>query len=407
MSQVSQLSSRVGVLQIKVDGFNKLLDAVEEVNPNRPAAIVKVWRQRGGDVGALTRLVQLSGQRQFTPGSFTRRELDLGLLDLILGNLTLVYAHNHALGLPSITTIRNHGIMTKITPNIGPLSLDVVKRNLEQVFLKALDDSDITDQPLPHNSRTPSSSLRHPRPADLPHSTSPISPSTPPRRRLANFQADGIKTTSKLEYHYATDSLITSCFIHTKTAEELRMDTEEKVKAIREKLDAGELHAGTEMTVIAVKVFGLRGVSPILLASGCSVLDAPATSNMIQTVFRGCQEVPRVLDVILPNAWVCDGAAQWRLAGFMECMKYRISPTFQPKLHVSTSRMHGFNPFTGPDGITQEFDYRHLWKRALVLGCVCTIFNMLTKPVMTIQVSADSSVPWSALLSPTTLCLTL
>lgn len=330
-------------LERRVDEFSQLLAVVEEFDPKRVAAIIKAWRRHRGSIPALTQSFRLAGEGRYAPKGFTRRELDLGLLDLILGNLTLVYAHNHALGLPSITTIRSHCVMTRIRPNVGPISVDVIKANLENVFLPSLRDSDTHPSSYLSSASSSSTSLQC--------------------RLLANIHADGIKTLPNLDYDYATDSLLTTCFQHTKTAEELRMDSEAKVQSVIESLNASTIHMGSETTVVAVKVFGRRGVSPILLASGCSVLDTSATSNLMQSVLQAYQGSPSVLDRIQINAFVYDGASQWRYAGHQQFMKYKLSETFMPELWASVRRMRGFNAWVGPDGITQEFDYRHLWKR--------------------------------------------
>ncbi|KAJ7105296.1 hypothetical protein C8R44DRAFT_834477 [Mycena epipterygia] len=61
---------------------------------------------------------------------------DLSILIYRLGGQSLLYSLNHALGLPSLRTIGNSANFVKVTPTLGPISIDEIKANIKHVVLE-------------------------------------------------------------------------------------------------------------------------------------------------------------------------------------------------------------------------------------------------------------------------------
>lgn len=317
-------------LERRLHEFRDFVEAIKEEEPPRLASMLTTADEHHDSIIVVTQRIRCLRQGRFRPRSFTKRELDIALLDESFGNRQLVYAHSKAHGAPSLTTLRNHTVKTKIKPSIGPIIIDDIRTNLVDVFLKAWADI--------------GSGLDSPR-------------------LLINIVRDEISLEKLITFNREENKMMGSCYEHS-VAEELVMEDQASVEKFIGKLQDGEVHVAREMSVYAIKVLGTRGVFPILVAGTCKASDKKVAASIIRQVRQAIDENSEIQKAFLLNAQVTDGDSVQRAAGYEVFFSERISEDNSAELYPYVRRMKGFNPWTGPGGTILEFDYRHVWKRA-------------------------------------------
>ncbi|KAJ7156777.1 hypothetical protein C8R46DRAFT_1294525 [Mycena filopes] len=150
-------------------------------------------------------------------------------------------------------------------------------------------------------------------------------------------------------------------------ASHFRHNNSDAVK-IAEKIKAGEVHLGKEMTVVSVSFFGESGTYPILALPTCKHI-GPAESKTIYEIVTETWLANVKDSVGLPWScnWATDGESSGRRAGYDTFVKQKL-PRSSP-IYATLASMRGLNIFTGLHSITLDFDYKHIFKR------ICTLIR--------------------------------
>jgi hypothetical protein len=252
------------------------------------------------------------------------RTLDIALMVYHLGGRKLLYAVNHGLGLPSLRTLRNHMAFTKVMPTVGTISIPDIIHNIREVVLGPRKAAAV-QQPL----------------------------------RGVSFMIDEVALEERSNHFRHNNSIGGLCWRHSGKIN-LQLKTYADAVKISEKIKAGEVHLGKEMTVVSVSCFGEAGTYPILALPTCKFV-GPEESNLIyETVTKAWLENAKD-EVGMPWSWATDGEPSRRHAGydtFVQNKLPRSSPIFG-----TLASMLGLNIFTGLHSITLDFDYKYVFKR--------------------------------------------
>lgn len=320
----------------RIHEHEELLDTLIDLHPPRATALIETRRRRGDSIPKITEFLALADERSYNVTNFSRLDLDLGHLALLQGCSALVYSLNHGLRLPSIDTIRRHCSPTRVHPNFGPISDDTIYRNIRDIFLalrrnmeKVIEQSNDPDRVVPC--------------------------------RGGAIVIDDVAMEQEATYHSLEKKMGGGCFNCTK-GEDTRMETQAGVESSVRRLEEGKMHLGKEMMEAALKVYGESGVSTLVAAPTCKSTTAAQMVDIFLQLIDAFKRSPVASRYVQLWTIVTDGDAVRRLAGFTLLMRHHLSEV-DPELYAMVSGMEGFNYQTGLDGITIEFDWKHIWKR--------------------------------------------
>ncbi|KAF7302358.1 hypothetical protein HMN09_00869400 [Mycena chlorophos] len=306
-------SRKLGTALRKISDYKRFINAVAEQDIPRLRNLVNVGLNRGASVSQIIRTMQMA------------KTLDMALLIFRLGGRKLLYAVNQSLDIPSLRTLRNNMQFTRVMPTVGWINTDDIEHNIAEVVLK----------PLAAASKS--------QPA-----------------RGVSLQIDEVAIEERVAH--SCYGLLGFCWCHSMNAK-LRLDTFQDALDLSKMVKDGDVHMGSEMTVVAAGCFGGRPVFPILALPTCKSTGPEESKTIYQTVIEVWNRCARNL---VGPVWsfATDGDAKRRKAGFDEFCKTKL-PVTSP-LYSTLAGMVGMNLYTGLFDITLDSDYKHIFKR------VCT-----------------------------------
>ncbi|KAJ7702812.1 hypothetical protein B0H17DRAFT_923154, partial [Mycena rosella] len=311
----------------KLADYKRFMDAVAGMDIPRLRQLVSVGLRRGSSPAAIIRMMQSALEGVYRPRPILdSRTLDIALMVYRLGGRKLLYAVNHGLGLPSLRTLRNHMAFTRAMPTAG---MTQGAKEGAPVVLKPREAAAVP-QPL----------------------------------RGVNFMIDEVALEERANHFRHNNSIGGLCWRHSAKIN-LQLKTYHDAVKISEKIKAEEVHLGKEMTVVSVSCFGESGTYPILALPTCKFV-GPAESSIIYETVTNAWLEHAAAKVVMPWSWATDGESSRRRAGYDQFVKYKL--TLATSLIFSTlASMVGLNIFTGINGITLDFDYKHIFKRLCML----------------------------------------
>ncbi|KAJ7046130.1 hypothetical protein C8F04DRAFT_1206173 [Mycena alexandri] len=302
----ANLAKKLGNCVRKLTDYRRLAFAVAESNIPRLKQFLSVGLRNGASPRKLINMFGDAVEGNTTPNprpSTDSRTMDVTLMTYILGGRKLLYALSHANGLPSLRTLRNHMAFTRIMPTIGTLSISDILHNIQEVVLG----------PRAAAGRT--------------------------TLRGVNLMVDEVALEERAVHFRHVNSVGGLCWRHSAVVN-LVLNTYESALALVKSLKDGKIHFAKEMTVVAASCFGESGTYPIL-----------ALPTYSRTIYE-----------VVMEAWRSSGAVEkvgriWSVAGYEAFLTQKLTHT----------RMTGLNLWTGPDDVTLDFDFKHIFKRFCTL----------------------------------------
>jgi hypothetical protein len=89
--------------------------------------------KNGSSINAIIWMIEDALERGYHPRGHSAQSNDLALLIYRLGGTNLLYALNQHLNIPSLRTLCHKMSFVKITPTIGHISVDTVKKNITDI----------------------------------------------------------------------------------------------------------------------------------------------------------------------------------------------------------------------------------------------------------------------------------
>jgi len=260
-------------------------------------------------------------------------DMDLAVLTYRLGGSKLLFALNHTLGLPSVTAMKQQLQKITLTPSIGSIKTSDIMRNICAMFggERAVEAGNGSDDELCGHT----------------------------------FALDEISIEERPCYMKRENKVGGLCREHSK-AIDLTIQDIRSLEDIADSVCSANptVHYGKEATVGVIGPFRMKnaGVWPILVSPTCKKEDKFETARMITLAFRCWKESPDG-EIRWGPIWSCasDGASTRRAAFYDILMKHRLDEAGE--LYEKLGNLPGLNLYTGEDGITMDFDFKHIFKR--------------------------------------------
>ncbi|KAK7024312.1 hypothetical protein VNI00_016436 [Paramarasmius palmivorus] len=268
----------------------------------------------------------------------------MAMLVYELGGGSLLYAFNHSpFALPSFSTIRQYRRQWDLAVCIDKPRILQIMSNIESMFG-------------PH----------HGKDELIPHQPLPQE-----RPGFVVFSWDELAIEQRFEYLDSTDEVIGGCMEHSSSIESVVVGRDTRVlEAVALAVRDGKLHPAHEATVGAVHCHRRRNyeANPLFLAATCKKRGWRDCLREIQTSMEAWKLSSFGEALNGPIMTIAsDGDATRRAALYMLLMQNKVVPG--DALYKYVRDLLGLNLYTGRDGTTMDFDWKHLFKRLCTLLC--------------------------------------
>ncbi|EIW77098.1 hypothetical protein CONPUDRAFT_129281 [Coniophora puteana RWD-64-598 SS2] len=326
---ILNLTRRLGTTLTRLDAFNALVMALAEEDVPRLQQLIATAVRHGDSVRTIINRIEEAVTRVYSPRGYDQEDYDIGLLAYRLGGRQLLAVLNRRLSLPSLRTLQRHQVFINVHITIGSICLaDFITNIRNTVF--------------------------------------PSSSSTATRLAGHTICIDEIALQEKADYNSKTQQVMGICHQHASAVNLTLTNTESAIR-IAESLAREECHLGKEATVIAVTTWGNDSIYPLLAAASCKSETPAQIGDIMQTAIRSWNE-SGAREKLGPIWSVATDGDATRRRGFHDnFLKHELDELHavsQLRVAVRTVRvMPGLNRFVGDDGITLDFDYKHIFKR--------------------------------------------
>lgn len=267
-------------------------------------------------------------------GDFNQRDYDIAFIAKALGGPRLLFALQHAFGIPSVTTTtRNHHV-PEIHPCVGTPCATEIKQLLD--------------------------TLMHP---DV---RSP--PSTETIRRIGRvLMMDGVAIEEVCRYERWRDVILGICREHGGRVPLFATDYE-AIQAIEKALERGDCHIGKDATVVAIA--SLTDPDdylpiPVLVSASCKQETADELAHWISVFLEVWRDHPYGEALHGPIVTIAsDGESTFRAARFKLAMSETIDASTPAGRTIH--KLQGLSKKTGPRGLLGTCDPKHIFKRTKV-----------------------------------------
>lgn len=307
--------------------YQRFTMAIAEMDVAQLSILVQTALRNGASISAITAQIEQAFNGVYHPRIATTRNLDLSTLVYRIGGRPLLYAMNHALGLPSLRTLQNHLSFIRVMPTVGDITRTEIDHNLEEVVVKPLIASG----------------------SDTPH------------RRGASILIDEVAI-EEAACHFRHSNMVGGlCWKHSRFSD-LVLRTYESAVDLATALAKGSVHLGKEMTVASVSFFGTghSRTYPILAAPTCKQENAHDMIHIFHSLIGGYNQIAAT---VMGPLWsvATDGDATRRKAGY-RLFVTKLLPSSSP-IYPTMSKLLGINLLTGEGEVTLDFDWKHVDKR--------------------------------------------
>ncbi|CUA70771.1 Ubiquitin carboxyl-terminal hydrolase 34 [Rhizoctonia solani] len=312
----------------KLSDHRQLLFALAEVDDVSVSRIVRVALSQGCGPAAIVNRLTEAQQHLYRCQSYSKKDIDIGLLSLRLGGPRLLEILSKALNLPSLSTIYRHAERLHIKPSLAFPTESEVLANIKTVCGHA----------------------------------QAMKPST----RGFSLLIDEIALEERVRYSLADDTLVGFCRECTPPGR-LRSMTGRPVSDLydlKKSLDSGECHRAKEATVMAIAPFSADHYTPmVIVVSGtCKTETVDRQLALLKLGYNAYKKSPHGALALGP-IWSIetDGDAGQRLALFRLCTSYVVPPLSE--LYLELHPLELMNLECGEDQITHDGDFKHEEKR--------------------------------------------
>ncbi|KAF6755550.1 hypothetical protein DFP72DRAFT_1008601 [Ephemerocybe angulata] len=311
-----------------ISDHKRLVVAVSEGSIARVDRVIHAaLKKKRGVVGILEQ-VALAAKGVYKVKSFTERDRMLGKLLWRLGGDRVGHIAYRALGLPSVSTMRDSSAKIPITPSAGRPTVGTVARNTLGVLDGILEV--MKNQP----------NVRH-----------------------AVLMFDELACEKRIRWNPRTNEFLGLCREHgPKVA--LEFGSEKDVEELFKALDKGEVHYASEATIGALGILcndnRLYSARPILISGDCKKETGSEHATVLQSVLDGVNSVKPTTNLRVVSI-ASDGEARRGSALVQMTFKNRLPETSD--IYPLLSPLSLLNLHVGADDLTCDKDWKHIFKR--------------------------------------------
>lgn len=299
--------------------------AIADMDAAQVGILIQTALRHGASISAITTQIEQAIRGVYHPRTVSARALDISTLIYRIGGRPLLYAMNHALGLPSLRTLQHHLSFIRIMPTVGGITHLEIDHNIQEVIVKPLTSGD-----------------------------------TPPLRG-ASILIDEIAIEEAACHFHHCNKVGGLCWKHSGRYS-LVLESFGSAVDLAMLLSDGGIHHGKEMTVASVSFFGTghSRTYPVLAAPTCKQEDAADMGMIFRTIISSYNQFAATP---LGPLWsvATDGDSTRRKAGYALFVRQRLSQS--SPYHSTLIRILGLNLYTGEGDITLDFDWKHIDKR--------------------------------------------
>ncbi|KAF6752515.1 hypothetical protein DFP72DRAFT_815400 [Ephemerocybe angulata] len=324
------LARKLATAANALSDFKRILSAVASKKVERLDAVIRVGlRQKRGVRHILGQCVK-AVKRLYTPKDYTEEEYMKGVVLWRLGGDRIAAIAHRALGLPSVTTLRNQARIPPIIPSPGAPTVAEVSKNVEATFEPIL---------------------------------SILKPAVDAPRRHAVLMFDELATEKRIRWDSKTNMLMGVCREHAHKVS-LEFGSEEDMVGVFEAIDDGTVHYAGEATIGAVgllakdnRLYAARGV---LISGDCKKETGQEHVKVIQTTLDGVNEHQDSTGIRVVSI-ASDGETRRGAALADLTFKTELSP--ESPIYPLLQSLPFMNMHVGDDDITADKDWKHVFKR--------------------------------------------
>ncbi|RDB26719.1 hypothetical protein Hypma_005419 [Hypsizygus marmoreus] len=189
----------------------------------------------------------------YNPRGFGSRAFDMAVMTYRMGGRKLLFSLSRGLGLPSLRTLRNNMIFTRIMPTVGTITSSEIIHNINEVVIKTRKEGGRTEV------------------------------------RGVSILMDEIALEEMAVHFRHSNSVGGLCWKHASLVDVV-LHTYDSAVNLAKALVQGKVHIGKEMTVVAASCFGEPGVYPILAAPTCKQENAADMEYIFDIISRNWKE---------------------------------------------------------------------------------------------------------------------
>ncbi|KAI1784985.1 hypothetical protein LXA43DRAFT_900727, partial [Ganoderma leucocontextum] len=308
--------------------------AVATTDVPRVRQLVDQAMKDGSSLSAITSKIELAGAGLYEARGYDETDYDIALLILRSGGRALLHSLSEQTRLPSVRQLKRENIFTRIIPSSEFPTDDEILFNLREVFAQ---------------KRRDLASLGTPRVV----------------KSGVVMLWDEISMEEVACYLRHSDSVGGLCREHAGTIR-TRLTTYEDAEAIARALADGDVHYGSECSVIAISSFStdVRGAFPVVVSPTCKK-ETPAESATIASKIIACWDQVGAADFGKLWSFASDGDAGRQQMVYNLFMTHVIDS--KHPLYKLVGRLPGLNLNVGIGDITADFDWKHELKRMMRL----------------------------------------
>ncbi|KII84375.1 hypothetical protein PLICRDRAFT_701936 [Plicaturopsis crispa FD-325 SS-3] len=327
--EILNLNRRLGTLLDKMDDFKRFVMAVGTMDVPRLHQLVRTALNCNASVDSIVALMEKAIEGTYHVRGYDTDNLDLTRLIQILGGGKLVYALNHAIGTPSMSTSRRNSHRLSIIPCTAAPSDEEIDHNLHSNFSNT---GVAFGRPLTGHA----------------------------------FLIDEISLDERPRYHRPNNSIVGLCREHAPVDGGLEIESVESVEKIASMINKGDCHLGKEATVLAVASFSSEDyhARPIIVSPTCKTENS---KDQAVWIWRAVERYRLFYADARGMIWCIstDGDGVRRPALHSLLMKYMLDENLS--LYQLLCKLAGMNLYVGEFLITMDSDPKHLFKRFCTL----------------------------------------
>ncbi|KAJ7817906.1 hypothetical protein B0H14DRAFT_3741057 [Mycena olivaceomarginata] len=277
------LAKKLGNYIRKLTDYRRLAFAVAESNiPQLKQFLLRKLVNMLGDT--------FEGNTPNPHPSTDPRTINVTLMTYILGGRKLLYALSHANSLPSLQTLCNHMVFTRIMPAIGTISISDILHNIREVVLK----------PRAAAGRT--------------------------TLRGVNLMVDEVALEERA-VHFRHANSVGGLYWRHSPAVNLVLSAYDSALTLVKSLKEDRVHFSQEMMVVAASCFSESGTYPILALPTCKHVKAADPGTVYDAVMEAWRSSGAVEKVGRIWSWSTDGDMIHRIAGYEVFLTQKLFST--------------------------------------------------------------------------------
>ncbi|KAJ3873045.1 hypothetical protein F5051DRAFT_381541 [Lentinula edodes] len=279
----------------------------------------------------LLRLKSCVDQLYSPRSGFSKRDFDLAFIAKSLGGPRLLYAFQHAFGLPSTSTLARQSPLPELRPCLGTPSVEDVEYSIQTMFGPGV------HEPPPTESLKKSGMV---------------------------LMLDGVAIEEVCRYCNQRDTVLGLCREHAKNVKPVVSDYE-ALQAIEDAFNDGQVHIGKDATVVALASLTNPDdyiAIPVLISPSCKAETGNALAGWLQIFLDVWKTHPSGEALHGPIVTIAsDGESTFRAARFQLAMSQKVNT--ETGYGQILQKLCGLNLQCGLDGVLATCDPRHIFKR--------------------------------------------